>query len=128
MVDHDRRAVVTPATGNKCAKPRVAARDGRSGTLSGRARLRFTSKDRGPGGHFQERDKTLKTGIHPEYVTTEVTCGCGNTFSTRSTKTSGAIHVEICSNCHPFYTGKQKIMDTGGRVARFEARYGKRAK
>jgi large subunit ribosomal protein L31 len=76
----------------------------------------------------EERDKTLKTGIHPEYVTTEVTCGCGNTFSTRSTKTSGAIHVEICANCHPFYTGKQKIMDTGGRVARFEARYGKRAK
>lgn len=75
----------------------------------------------------EERDETLKTGIHPEYVTTEVTCGCGNTFATRSTKTSGAIHVEICSNCHPFYTGKQKIMDTGGRVARFEARYGKRA-
>lgn len=76
----------------------------------------------------QERDKTLKTGIHPEYVTTEVSCNCGNTFATRSTKSSGTIHVEICSNCHPFYTGKQKIMDTGGRVARFEARYGKRAK
>jgi large subunit ribosomal protein L31 len=70
----------------------------------------------------------VKTGIHPEYVTTEVTCGCGNKFETRSTKSSGNIHVEVCSNCHPFYTGKQKIMDTGGRVARFEARYGKRQK
>ncbi|WP_370944233.1 50S ribosomal protein L31 [Amycolatopsis sp. cg5] len=70
----------------------------------------------------------MKSGIHPEYVVTNVTCGCGYTFSTRSTKTSGDIHVEVCSNCHPFYTGKQKILDTGGRVARFEARYGKRTK
>jgi large subunit ribosomal protein L31 len=70
----------------------------------------------------------VKTGIHPEYVVTEVNCGCGNTFTTRSTKKSGSIHVEVCSNCHPFYTGKQKILDTGGRVARFEARYGKREK
>jgi large subunit ribosomal protein L31 len=70
----------------------------------------------------------VKTGIHPEYVTTEVTCSCGNTFTTRSTKANGSIHVEVCSNCHPFYTGKQKILDTGGRVARFEARYGKRKK
>ncbi|OZM73823.1 50S ribosomal protein L31 [Amycolatopsis antarctica] len=69
----------------------------------------------------------MKSGIHPEYVPTTVTCGCGNTFSTRSTKSSGAINVEVCSACHPFYTGKQKIMDTGGRVARFEKRYGKRA-
>lgn len=70
----------------------------------------------------------MKSGIHPEYVPTTVTCGCGNTFTTRSTKASGNITVEICSNCHPFYTGKQKILDTGGRVARFEARYGKRQK
>ncbi|MQA60016.1 MAG: 50S ribosomal protein L31 [Actinophytocola sp.] len=70
----------------------------------------------------------MKSGIHPEYVTTEVVCSCGNAFTTRSTKTSGHIHVEVCSNCHPFYTGKQKILDTGGRVARFEARYGKRKK
>jgi large subunit ribosomal protein L31 len=70
----------------------------------------------------------LKTGIHPEYVETQVTCGCGNTFTTRSTRKSGNITVEICSNCHPFYTGKQKILDTGGRVARFEARYGRRPK
>ncbi|RJQ66940.1 50S ribosomal protein L31 [Pseudonocardiaceae bacterium YIM PH 21723] len=70
----------------------------------------------------------MKSGIHPEYVTTSVTCGCGNEFTTRSTNKKGAIHVEVCSNCHPFYTGKQKILDTGGRVARFEARYGKRSK
>ncbi|KDN23185.1 50S ribosomal protein L31 [Amycolatopsis rifamycinica] len=70
----------------------------------------------------------MKSGIHPEYVVTNVNCDCGNSFTTRSTKTDGNIHVEICSNCHPFYTGKQKIMDTGGRVARFEARYGKRQK
>ena len=65
----------------------------------------------------------MKSGIHPSYVATEVACGCGNTFTTRSTSTSGKINVEVCSNCHPFYTGKQKIMDTGGRVARFEQRY-----
>ncbi|WP_326565763.1 50S ribosomal protein L31 [Amycolatopsis rhabdoformis] len=70
----------------------------------------------------------MKSGIHPEYVTTQVSCNCGNTFTTHSTKSSGEIHVEVCSNCHPFYTGKQKIMDTGGRVARFEKRYGKRQK
>jgi large subunit ribosomal protein L31 len=70
----------------------------------------------------------MKQGIHPEYVQTQVTCGCGSTFVTRSTKHDGQIHVEICSNCHPFYTGKQKILDTGGRVARFEKRYGKRQK
>jgi len=68
----------------------------------------------------------MKTGIHPAYVTTEVTCGCGNTFTAHSTETSGKIHVEVCSNCHPFYTGKQKILDTGGRVARFERRFGKK--
>ncbi|HEY2724224.1 MAG TPA: 50S ribosomal protein L31 [Pseudonocardiaceae bacterium] len=70
----------------------------------------------------------MKQGVHPEYVETQVTCGCGNTFVTRSTKSNGQIHVEVCSNCHPFYTGKQKILDTGGRVARFEKRYGRRQK
>jgi large subunit ribosomal protein L31 len=68
----------------------------------------------------------VRQGIHPEYVETTVHCGCGNEFTTRSTKKSGSIHVEVCSACHPFYTGKQKILDSGGRVARFEARYGKR--
>jgi len=70
----------------------------------------------------------MKAGIHPDYVVTEVTCTCGNTFSTRSTKKNGSIHAEVCSNCHPFYTGKQKILDTGGRVARFERRYASQAK
>ena len=70
----------------------------------------------------------MKKDIHPEYVVTQVTCTCGNTFTTRSTATGGAIRSEVCSNCHPFYTGKQKILDTGGRVARFEARYAKMAK
>ena len=69
----------------------------------------------------------MKKDIHPEYVETEVTCTCGNTFTTRSTAKNGMIHADVCSQCHPFYTGKQKILDTGGRVARFEARYAKRA-
>lgn len=70
----------------------------------------------------------MKSGVHPDYVVTEVTCTCGNAFTTRSTKTSGSIHAEVCSNCHPFYTGKQKILDTGGRVARFERRYSNQGK
>jgi large subunit ribosomal protein L31 len=67
----------------------------------------------------------MKSEIHPAYGVTTVTCGCGNTFVTRSTAENGVIHTDVCSNCHPFYTGKQKILDTGGRVARFEARFGK---
>ena len=58
----------------------------------------------------------MKSGIHPAYIETTVVCGCGNTFTTRSTKESGHILVEVCSQCHPFYTGKQKILDSGGRV------------
>jgi large subunit ribosomal protein L31 len=69
----------------------------------------------------------MKKDIHPEYTVTSVTCTCGNTFTTRSTAGGGSIHADVCSNCHPFYTGKQKILDTGGRVARFEARYAKKA-
>jgi large subunit ribosomal protein L31 len=68
----------------------------------------------------------MKSDIHPAYGETTVVCGCGNTFQTRSTKPGGRIVVEVCSQCHPFYTGKQKILDSGGRVARFEKRYGKR--
>ena len=70
----------------------------------------------------------MKQAIHPEYVETTVTCTCGNTFVTKSTITDGEMRVDVCSNCHPFYTGKQKILDTGGRVARFEKRYGKKTK
>ncbi|MDQ2756009.1 MAG: 50S ribosomal protein L31 [Actinomycetota bacterium] len=69
----------------------------------------------------------MKKDLHPHYVETAVTCSCGNSFTTHSTAASGSIKVEVCSQCHPFYTGKQKILDTGGRVARFEARYGKKA-
>ena len=65
----------------------------------------------------------MKQGIHPDYQMASVHCSCGNTFQTRSTKPE--LHVEICSNCHPFYTGKQKLVDTGGRVERFQRRYAK---
>ncbi len=68
----------------------------------------------------------MKPDIHPAYVETTVTCSCGSTFTTHSTAKSGSIHADVCSQCHPFYTGKQKILDTGGRVARFEKRFGKR--
>ena len=68
----------------------------------------------------------MKAGIHPEYVLATVHCACGNEFQTRSTKPE--LHVEICSNCHPFYTGKQKIVDTEGRVDKFMQRYGKQLK
>ena len=65
----------------------------------------------------------MKTGIHPNYETTNVVCQCGNTFETRSTRKN--IRVEICSACHPFYTGKQKLIDTEGRVQKFQAKYDK---
>ena len=69
----------------------------------------------------------MKPDIHPDYKSTTVQCTCGNTFTTRSTSARGEIHVEVCSQCHPFYTGKQKILDVGGRVDKFERRYGKNA-
>ncbi|MGI8800650.1 MAG: 50S ribosomal protein L31 [Solirubrobacteraceae bacterium] len=65
----------------------------------------------------------MKTEIHPNYTEAHVTCTCGNDFMTRSTKSE--LHVEICSNCHPFYTGRQKLVDTGGRVERFQRRVAK---
>ena len=67
----------------------------------------------------------MRQGIHPEYVETKVTCSCGNSFVTRSIKAE--MHVELCNQCHPFYTGKQKLVDTGGRVERFQKKYGKRS-
>lgn len=67
----------------------------------------------------------MKNEIHPNYVETTVTCGCGETFKTRSTIESGSLFVEVCSVCHPFYTGKQRILDTGGRVAKFQERIAK---
>ena len=65
----------------------------------------------------------MKEGIHPDYPQARVVCACGAVYETRSTR--GNFSVEVCANCHPFYTGKQKILDTGGRVARFEKRFGK---
>jgi large subunit ribosomal protein L31 len=66
----------------------------------------------------------MKTDLHPEYKTVPVHCSCGNTFETRST--SDALHVELCNLCHPFFTGKQRLVDSGGRVERFQRRYGER--
>ena len=66
----------------------------------------------------------MKVGIHPEYVETVVTCACGETFKTRSAQAE--IHLEICSKCHPFFTGKQKLIDTAGRVERFQRKYAKK--
>ena len=65
----------------------------------------------------------MKTEIHPEYAEVSVTCACGSTFTTRSTLCSD-VRVEICSACHPFYTGKQKFVDTAGRVEKFQRKYG----
>jgi large subunit ribosomal protein L31 len=64
----------------------------------------------------------VKAKIHPNYVEATVHCACGNTFQTRSTKPN--LHTEVCSNCHPFFTGEQRIVDTAGRVERFKRRYG----
>ena len=63
----------------------------------------------------------MREGIHPQYKAAKVLCACGNVIETRSTR--GDFHIEICSNCHPFFTGKQKILDTAGRIERFKTRY-----
>ncbi len=85
----------------------------RSGRLGLRRQRRQRNRRCYPG-------PAMKADIHPEYVLATVHCSCGNTFTTRSTRPE--LHVEICSNCHPFYTGKQKLVDTGGRVERFQRR------
>ena len=64
----------------------------------------------------------MKTGLHPKYDTIQVTCSCGNVFETRSASIK-PLHIEVCSACHPFYTGKQKVMDTAGRIDKFRQRY-----
>jgi large subunit ribosomal protein L31 len=64
----------------------------------------------------------MKSDIHPKYVESTITCSCGNTWKTRSTKES--VHLDVCSNCHPYFTGEQRIVDTAGRVERFLKRYG----
>jgi large subunit ribosomal protein L31 len=66
----------------------------------------------------------MKADIHPAYHDIKVVCSCGETFETRSTFEGKELHVEVCSSCHPFYTGQQKIMDTAGQVDKFRRRYG----
>lgn len=68
----------------------------------------------------------MREGIHPDYLDTKVVCSCGNTFVTRSTA-GGELHIELCSACHPFYTGTQKLVDSGGRVQRFSDKFGNAA-
>src|SRR5512142_634250 len=81
--------------------------------------------DRRAGG-LGQTGVTMKTDIHPDYIECQVHCSCGNEFTTRSTVPS--LRVELCSECHPFYTGRQKLVDTGGRVERFQRRYAKAGK
>jgi large subunit ribosomal protein L31 len=66
----------------------------------------------------------MRANIHPNYKDIKVVCSCGNSFETRSTKEQDKLHLDVCSKCHPFYTGKQKIVDTAGRVEKFKSRYG----
>ncbi len=68
----------------------------------------------------------MKTDIHPKYEAVQVQCSCGNKFEVGSTYSKGAMHLDICSECHPFYTGKQKMIDTGGRVDKFNKKYAQR--
>lgn len=78
----------------------------------------------GSGGGAQE-DSIMKADIHPKYAEITATCSCGNVIKTRSTLCQD-MHLDVCSACHPFYTGTQKMMDTGGRVDRFRKRFGSR--
>ena len=83
-------------------------------------RLRRLGRERRRPNRRWYPGNPMKADIHPDYVLAHVTCSCGNEFWTRSTKAE--LHVEICAECHPFYTGKQKLVDTGGRVERFQRR------
>ena len=71
---------------------------------------------------IKRKERAVKPGIHPKYEEVEVRCACGSTFKTRSTKPE--LHLEICNQCHPFFTGRQKLIDTEGRVERFTKRFG----
>ena len=76
---------------------------------------------------WQERNRgffNMKADIHPDYTDVSVTCSCGNSFTTRSTLGKADLHLDVCSSCHPFFTGKQKIVDTAGRVDKFRQKYG----
>jgi len=67
----------------------------------------------------------MRADIHPKYEEIAVTCSCGNTFTTKSTYSKDVMNIEVCSQCHPFYTGKQKVMDTAGQIDKFNRRFGK---
>jgi large subunit ribosomal protein L31 len=86
--------------------------------------LRFRNRAAISPDADMEGDVTVKPNIHPKYEEARVICACGESWTTRSTKKE--IHVEICSVCHPFFTGKQKLIDTAGRVERFQKKYGKK--
>src|SRR5438874_2505565 len=92
---------------------------GQAGTGRDRRR-RYQRRQRSPRNSLCYPGRRMKADLHPDYVLTNVHCSCGNSFETRSTKPE--LHVEVCAACHPFYTGKQKLMDTGGRVERFQRR------
>ena len=77
-----------------------------------------------PAYDFEDSD--MKKEIHPNYAEVKVTCSCGHSFKTRSTLDKDTLHIEVCSKCHPFYTGKQKILDSSGRIDRFKQKYGTR--
>lgn len=79
-------------------------------------------------GLFYRGSSAMKPEIHPKYKEIKVTCSCGSVFTTRSTIDKDQLSLEVCSNCHPFYTGTQKIMDTAGRVDRFRQKYGMKGK
>jgi large subunit ribosomal protein L31 len=79
-----------------------------------------------PEARTSDRIAQMKADIHPKYEEVTVTCSCGNRFVTRSTLGKQDLSIEVCANCHPFFTGKQKIVDTGGRVDKFRKKYGKK--
>ena len=106
---------------------RSRIRPGRRG-ITVRPRFRYTRSAAWTGSRptpscRPPQENPMKTDIHPSYVESSVRCSCGNTFTTRSTKPE--IHLELCNECHPFFTGKQKLVDSGGRVERFQRRYAK---
>lgn len=94
-------------------------------SVNANAKTQKGSKDTVKGTKAAVKDGADHKSIHPEYEDTTITCLCGNVIHTRSTKQN--IRVEICANCHPFYTGTHKLLDTAGRVEKFQKRYGKKS-
>ena len=134
MPDETKRTGVTSAMSVRCERRVVGGHRGRGrsyasdGPLSNgptHCRLVFYAERPLYFAAVPSRTKrlTVKTGIHPEYHTATVKCACGNTFQTRSTQAE--IHTDVCSQCHPFFTGKQRLVDTAGRVERFRQKFGK---